>query len=67
MFKYELQIEHERSYTSSYLSAAFTINLAKWSCWLKESISIGLFKNILGINPKVDLSRSSVVFAFVLA
>ena len=62
MFKYELQIEHERRYTIS-IHHKFG---EKWSYWLKESISIGLFKNILGINPKVDLSRSSVVFTFLL-
>jgi hypothetical protein len=62
MFNYELQIEHERSYTIS-IHHKFG---EKWSYWLKESISIGLFKNILGINPKVDLSRSSVVFTFLL-
>jgi hypothetical protein len=63
LFKYELQIEHERSYTVR-IHHKFG---EKWSYWLKESISIGLFKNILGITPKVDLSRSSVVFTFHLS
>ena len=62
MFKYELRIEQERNYT-------ITIHHKfgeKWSYWLKESISIGLFKNILGITPKINLSKSSVVFTFLI-
>jgi hypothetical protein len=37
-----------------------------WPYWLRESISIGLFKNILGIMPEVDLNKNSVVFTFLL-
>ncbi len=62
MFEYELQIEQERNYI-------ITIHHKfgeKWSYWLKESISIGLFKNILGISPKINLSKSSVVFSFIV-
>jgi hypothetical protein len=62
MFQYEIQIERERNYT-------ITIHHKfgeKWSYWLKESISIGIFKNILGITPKIHLSKSSVVFTFLL-
>ena len=62
LFDYELQIEQERNYT-------ITIHHKfgeKWSYWLKESISSGMFKNILGITPKIHLSKSSVVFTFLL-
>ena len=62
MFKYELQIEQQRNYT-------ITIHHnfgEKWSYWLKEAISTGLFKNVLGIMPKTQLSKSSVVFTFLL-
>jgi hypothetical protein len=62
MFNYELQIEQDRNYT-------ITIHHKfgeKWSYWLKESISSGIFKNILGITPKIQLSKSSVVFTFLL-
>jgi predicted transcriptional regulator len=62
MFKYELRIERERNYI-------ITIHHKfgeKWSYWLKESISYGLFKNILGITPKINLSKSSVVFTFLI-
>lgn len=62
MFNYELQVEQERNYT-------ITIHHKfgeKWSYWLKESISSGMFKNILGITPKIHLSKSSVVFTFLL-
>jgi len=62
LFQYELQIERERNYI-------ITIHHKlgeKWSYWLKESISIGIFKNILGITPKVHLSKSSVVFTFLV-
>ena len=61
MFNYELQIEQERNYT-------ITIHHKfgeKWSYWLKESISSGIFKNILGIPPKIHLSKNSVVFTFL--
>ena len=37
-----------------------------WPYRLRESISIGLFKNILGIMPEVDLNKNSVVFMFLL-
>ena len=62
MFKYELQIEQQRNYT-------ITIHHKfgeKWSYWLNEAISVGLFKNVLGITPKTHLSKSSVVFTFLL-
>ena len=62
MFKYELRIERERNYI-------ITIHHKfgeKWSYWLQESISYGLFKNILGITPKINLSKSSVVFTFLI-
>ncbi|MGB6671580.1 MAG: hypothetical protein WBE34_04020 [Candidatus Nitrosopolaris sp.] len=62
MFEYELRIERERNYI-------ITIHHKfgeKWSYWLKESISYGLFKNILGITPKINLSKSSVVFTFLI-
>jgi hypothetical protein len=62
LFKYELQTEQERNYT-------ITIHHKfgeKWSYWLKESISIGLFKNVLGIVPTTHLSKNSVIFTFLL-
>ncbi len=62
MFKYELQIEQQRNYT-------ITIHHKfgeKWSYWLNEAISTGLFKNVLGIMPKTHLSKSSVLFTFLL-
>src|SRR5215467_6513564 len=62
MFKYELQIEQQQNYT-------ITIHHKfgeKWSYWLNEAISTGLFKNVLGITPKTHLSKSSVVFTFLL-
>jgi len=62
MFNYEVQIEQERTYT-------ITIHHKfgeKWSYWLQESISSGIFKNILGITPKIHLSKSSVAFTFLL-
>jgi hypothetical protein len=62
LFNYEVQIEQERNYT-------ITIHHKfgeKWSYWLKESISIGMFKNILGITPKIHLGKGSVVFTFLL-
>jgi hypothetical protein len=62
MFKYEVQKEQERNYT-------ITIHHKfgeKWSYWLKEAISIGLFKNVLGIVPKTHLSKNSVIFTFLL-
>ena len=62
MFKYEVQIEQERNYTVT-IHHKFG---EKWSYWLKESISIGLFKNVLGILPKTHLSKNSVIFTFLL-
>lgn len=62
MFEYEIQKEQERNYT-------ITIHHKfgeKWSYWLKESISIGLFRNVLGIVPKTHLSKNSVIFTFDL-
>ena len=61
MFKYEVQIEQERNYTVT-IHHKFG---EKWSYWLKESISIGLFKNVLGILPKTHLSKNSVIFTFI--
>jgi len=60
MFQYELQIEQERNYIVT-IHHKFG---EKWSYWLKESISNGMFKNILGITPKINLSKGSVVFTF---
>jgi hypothetical protein len=62
MFKFELQKEQERNYTVT-IHHKFG---EKWSYWLKESISIGLLKNVLGIVPKTNLSKNSVIFTFVL-
>jgi hypothetical protein len=62
LFKYELQIEHEKRYTII-IHHEFG---EKWSYWLQETICIGLFKNIIGIRPQIYLSKSSVVFTFVL-
>lgn len=62
MFQYELQIEWERNYTVT-IHHKFG---EKWSYWLKESISSGIFKNILGIAPKIHLSKNSVVFTFLV-
>ena len=62
MFKYELQIERERNYTVT-IHHKFG---EKWSYWLSQAISIGLFKNILGIAPKIHLSKNSVVFTFLV-
>jgi hypothetical protein len=62
MFKYELQIEYERNYTIT-LHHKFG---EKWSYWLKEAISIGLFKNVLGITPNTHLSKNSVILAFLV-
>ena len=62
MFKCELQTEQERNYTVT-IHHKFG---EKWSFWLKESISIGLFKNVLGIVPKTHLSKNSVIFTFAL-
>jgi hypothetical protein len=62
LFKYELQIEQERHYT-------ITIHHQfgeKWSYWIKETVCIGIFNNILGVAPKVSLSESSLVFSFTL-
>jgi hypothetical protein len=62
MFKYDVQIEQERNYTVT-IHHKFG---EKWSYWLRESISIGLFKNVLGILPKTHLSKNSVIFTFFL-
>jgi hypothetical protein len=62
MFKYELQTGQDRNYTVT-VHHKFG---EKWSYWLKESISIGLFKNVLGIVPKTHLSKNSVIFTFIL-
>jgi hypothetical protein len=62
MFKYELQTEQDRNYTVT-VHHKFG---EKWSYWLKESISIGLFRNVLGIVPKTHLSKNSVIFTFIL-
>ncbi|HJT48296.1 MAG TPA: hypothetical protein VJ729_08930 [Nitrososphaeraceae archaeon] len=62
MFKYELQKEHESNYTVT-IHHKFG---EKWSYWLEESISVGLFKNVLGLLPKTHLSKNSVIFTFVL-
>lgn len=62
MFEYELHKEQERDYT-------VTIHHKfgdKWSYWLKESISIGIFKNVLGIVPKTHTSKNSVIFTFTM-
>ena len=53
MFKYELKREQERNYTVT-IHHKFG---EKWSYWLKESISIGLFKNVLGIIPKDPIEQ----------
>jgi hypothetical protein len=62
MFKYEVQTEQARNYTVM-VHHKFG---EKWSYWLKESISVGLFKNVLGIVPKTNLSKNSVIFSFLL-
>lgn len=62
MFKYELQIERERNYVVT-IHHKFG---EKWSYWLKEAISVGLFKNVLGILPKTHVSKNSVIFTFLI-
>jgi hypothetical protein len=62
MFKYEVQIEQERKFTVT-IHHKFG---KKWYYWLEKSISIGLFKNVLGIRPKTHLSKNSVIFTFFL-
>jgi hypothetical protein len=61
-FKYELQIEQERHYTVT-IHHQFG---EKWSYWLKHTIGVGVFNNILGIAPKVFSSKNSIVFSFTL-
>jgi hypothetical protein len=62
LFKYELQIEHERQYT-------ITIHHdfgEKFSYWLEQAFVIGLFNKIPGIASKVSSRKSSLIFSFVL-
>ena len=62
LFKYELQIEHEWQYTIT-LNHQFG---EKLSYWLKQTVLVGIFNNILGIAPKVSLSKNSIEFSFIL-
>jgi hypothetical protein len=62
LFKYELQIEHERYYT-------ITIHHdfgEKFSYWLEQTIVVGLFDKIPGIATKVSSGKSSLIFSFIL-
>jgi hypothetical protein len=62
LFKYELHIEQERQYT-------ITLNHQlgeKLSYWLKQTILVGIFNNILGIAPKVFSSKNSIEFSFIV-
>ena len=63
LFKYELQIEHERQYT-------ITIHHdfgEKFSYWLEQTIVVGLFNNIPEIASKVSSGKSSLIFSFILS